>query len=225
MTVKNYHKMETVYTKAKYLEHLNLIKPSGFIINSDEIYEKSINNGKIYMYIAADEHFPHSAIFGQVVISIRFTNVEDVFSQVCASTNNLVYEADDDDFTFGRGFAHSVIGQANFDSLYDNEVHDDQSFNVVRPLLEQMINAALQWANQNDTLQNAYNNAELLSFDARTKLYSQPFPNKYLIVKRLLNKPDFQSYYNELIDFYTNEEPDSNEVTFLQTLKTHLDNL
>ncbi|MDP2159982.1 MAG: hypothetical protein Q8K02_05840, partial [Flavobacterium sp.] len=162
--------METVYTKAKYLEHLNAIKPTGFTLNSDEIFEKSINNGKIYIYIATDEHFPHSAIFGHVVVSVRFTNVENIFSQASVATNNLVYEAELDDFTFGRGFAHSVIGQANFDSLHDNEVYDDQSFNVVRPLLEQMINAALQWANQNDTLENAYNNAELLSFDARSDL-------------------------------------------------------
>ena len=48
---------------------------------------------------------------------------------------------------------------------------------------------------------------------------------QYLIVKKLLNEPDFQSYYNELINFYTNEEPDPSEATFLQTLKKILDAL
>jgi hypothetical protein len=216
--------MGTVYTKAKYLEHLNLIKPLGFTLNSDEIYEKSINNGKVYMYIAADEHFPHSAIFGQVVIRIRFTNVENIFSQACTSTNNTVYQSEADDPTFGKGFAKSVIGQENFDSLYENEVNDDQSFNLVRPLLEQMINAALQWANQNDNLQNAYNNAEMLSVEARRKLYSQPFPAKYMIVKKLLGASDYSTYAADVVSFY-NSEPDANKANFYQTLKTLLDAL
>lgn len=216
--------MDSVYTKANYLEHLNLLKPSGFSLNSDEIYEKSISNGEIYMYIAADEHFPHSAIFGQVVIRIRFTNVENIFRQACTATNNTVYQADNDDPTFGLGFADDVIGETNFDSLYDNEVYDDQSFNVVRPLLEQMINAALQWANQNDTLQNAYNNAELLSFDARSDLYSQPFPAKYMIVKKLVGASDYSSYATTVIASY-NSRGETNKANFLQTLKNILDAL
>jgi hypothetical protein len=206
------------------LEHLNLIKPNGFTLNSDEIFEKSINNGKIYMYIAADEHFPHSAIFGQVVVRIRFTNVENIFNQACIATNNLVYQADDDDPTFGQGFADDVIGQANFDSLYVNEVYDDQSFNVVRPLLEQMIDAALQWANQNDTLQNAYNNAELLSFDARSDLYSQPFPAKCMIAKKLVGASDYDSYATTVIASYISRG-ETVKANFLQTLKGILDAL
>jgi len=213
------------YIKSDFRAHLELLKPDGFTLNRDEIYEKTIANGKLFFYFAVDEHFPHSAIFGQVVIRIRFNNVEDLFNQACISTNNVVYKADEDDSTFGKGFAEDIIGEAGFDTLYDNEVEDDFSFQIVRPLLEQMRDAALSWADQNDTLQKAYDNAEALTLDARSNLYSQPFPNKYLIIKKLLNKTDFQDYIDELIDFYTNDEPDTNEVLFLNAQKTILDAL
>ena len=217
--------MKETYIKSDYRAHLELLKPQGFTLNSDEIFEKTINNGKIILYIEADEYFPHSVVFGQVMIEIRFTNVETLFKQACNNTSNAVYSADEDDLTFGRGFAEDIIGEAGFDTLYENEVEDDFSFQIVRPLLEQMRDAALAWADQNDTLQKAYDNAEALTLDVRSNLYSQPFPNKYLIIKKLLNKTDFQDYFDELIDFYTNDEPDTNEVLFLNAQKTILDAL
>lgn len=216
--------MKNTYTKANFRAHLELLKPQGFTLNSDEIYEKTITNGKIFLYIEADEHFPHSAIFGQVMIGIRFTNVENIFKQVCIATSNAVYSADDDDDTFGRGFGKSVIGETNFRSLYDYEVEDDHSFQIIRPLLEQMIAAAVSWANQNDTLQKAYDNAEALSFDARSDLYSQPFSIKYLIVKKLLNISDYSSYTSTLITNAGNRG-ETSRVSFLTTLKAILDAL
>ncbi|GGD18280.1 hypothetical protein [Flavobacterium orientale] len=216
--------MDTVYTKTKLIAHLNAIKPVGYTLNSDLFYEKAITNAIIYIRCRGQEHFPHSFIFSSILVRIRFTNVENIFNQACTATNNTVYQADDDDPTFSKGFSGNVIGQANFDSLYDNEVYDDQSFNVVRPLLEQMINAAIQWANQNDTLQNAYNNAELLSFDARSDLYSQPFPAKYMIAKKLVGASDYSSYATTVIASY-NSRGETNKANFLQTLKNILDAL
>lgn len=212
------------YKKADFRAHLELLKPDGFTLNSDEIYEKNITDGKIFLYYAADEHFPHSAIFGQVILRIRFTNVENIFSQACTATNNVVYSADDDDATFGLGFGRSVIGEAAFRSLYDNEVEDDISFQKIRPLLEQMRDAALAWADQNDTLQKAYDNAEALTFDERSNIYSQPFPPKYMIAKKLLNKSDYSSFATTAITNATNRGR-TERVTFLTALKTILDAL
>jgi hypothetical protein len=216
--------MDAVYTKAKLIAHLNEIKPVGYSLNNDLFYEKAISNATIFIRCRGQEHFPHSYIFRSVLVRIRFTNVESIFNQACTATNNNVYKADADDPTFGKGFAGNVIGQANFDSLYDNEVYDDQSFNVVRPFLEQMIIAALQWANQNDTLQNAYNNAELLSFDERSDLYSQPFPAKYMIAKKLVGASDYSSYATTVIASYISRG-ETVKANFLQTLKGILDAL
>jgi hypothetical protein len=213
------------YIKADFRAHLELLKPDGFTLNSDDEFEKTISNGKIFIVCRGNEYFPHSFRFGSVLAKIRFANVEDKFAQACTATSNATYSADEDDSTFGKGFAEDIIGEAGFDTLYDNEVEDDFSFQIVRPLLEQMRDAALSWADQNDTLQKAYDNAEALTLDARSNLYSQPFPNKYLIIKKLLNKTDFQDYFDELIDFYTNDEPDTNEVLFLNAQKTILDAL
>ena len=213
------------YIKADFRAHLELLKPDGFTLNSDEIYEKTIANGKLFFYFAADEHFPHSAVFGQVVIRIRFNNVEDLFNQACVATNNAVYKSYEDDPTFGKGFAEDIIGEAGFDTLYDNEVEDDFSFQKIRPLLEQMRDAALAWADQNDTLHKAYDNAELLPTNRdRSKIYSQPFPAKYMIVKKLMNASDYSSYATEKIT-NANGRGETDEVTFLTALKTILDAL
>jgi hypothetical protein len=64
------------YIKSDFRAHLELLKPQGFTLNSDEIFEKTINNGKIFLYIASTEYFPHSVSLGLVNIGIRFTNVE-----------------------------------------------------------------------------------------------------------------------------------------------------
>lgn len=212
------------YKKADFRAHLKLLKPDGFTLNSDEIFEKTINNGKILFYLAADEHFPHSVIFGQAVISIRFNNVEDLFNQACIATNNVVYKADEDDSTFGKGIGRSVIGEAGFDTLYDNEVEDDFSFQIVRPLLEQMRDAALAWADQNDTLQKAYGNLEAITLDARSDIYSQPFPAKYMIVKKLMSASDYSTYSTDIVNYY-NSQSDTAKANFYQLLKTNLDAL
>ena len=88
-----------------------------------------------------------------------------------------------------------------------------------------MINAAIAWANERDTLEKVYNKAEELTLDERYKVVNYPFPSKYLIIKKILNKSDFQDFYAENIDFFTNEYSDPDEVTFLTSLKTILDAL
>ena len=210
------------YIKSDFRAHLELLKPQGFTLNSDEIFEKTINNGKIFLYIASTEYFPHSVSLGLVNIGIRFTNVETLFKQACNGTSNAIYSADDDDVTFGCGFGKSVIGEANFRSLFDNEVEDDLSFQKIRHLLQQMIDAAIAWAAQNDTLQKAYGNLEAITLDARSDIYSHPFPAKYMIVKKLMSTSDYSSYSTDIVNYY-NSQSDTTKANFYQLLKTTLD--
>jgi len=210
------------YIKSDFRAHLELLKPDGFTLNSDEIFEKTINNGKIFLYIASTEYFPHSVSLGLVNIGIRFTNVETLFKQACNGTSNAIYSADDDDVTFGCGFGKSVIGEANFRSLFDNEVEDDLSFQKIRHLLQQMIDAALAWADQNDTLQKAYDNLEAITLDARSDIYSQPFPAKYMIIKKLMNASDYSTYSTDIVNYY-NSQSDTTKANFYQLLKATLD--
>lgn len=212
------------YIHSDFRAHLELLKPDGFTLNSDDIFEKSINNGTIFISVGGDEHFPHGVGFRQVMVGIRFTNVESLFKQACLATNNGVYRADEDDSTFGRGFADDVIGEAGWDALWENEVVDDHSFQIIRPLQEQMINAALEWVAKYDTLEKAYAEAELLSLDERSSIYTQPFPAKYMIVKKLLNKSDYSSYTTTAIANASNRGR-TERVAFLTALKNILDAL
>jgi hypothetical protein len=210
------------YIKSDFRAHLELLKPDGFTLNSDDMFEKTITDGKIYIGCRGNEHFPHSYIFGSILLRIRFNDVEDLFNQVCIATSNSVYKAYEDDSTFGKGFAEDIIGEAGFDTLYDNEVEDDHSFQIVRPLLEQMRDAALAWADQNDTLQKAYGNLEAITLDARSDIYSQPFPAKYMIVKKLRSASDYSTYSTDIVNYY-NSQSDTAKAIFYQLLKTTLD--
>jgi hypothetical protein len=212
------------YIKSDFRAHLELLKPDGFTLNLDDMFEKTITDGKIYIGCRGNEHFPHSYIFGSILLRIRFNDVEDLFNQVCIATSNSVYKAYDDDPTFGLGFAEDVIGESGFDTLYDNEVEDDHSFQIVRPLLEQMRDAALAWADQNDTLQKAFDNTEAISLDARSDIYSHPFPAKYMIVKKLMSTSDYSSYSTDIVNYY-NSQSDTTKANFYQLLKTTLDAL
>jgi len=210
------------YIKSDFRAHLELLKPDGFTLNSDDEFEKTISNGKIFIVCRGNEYFPHSFRFGSVLAKIRFANVEDKFAQACTATSNATYSADADDSTFARGFGRAVIGEAGFDTLYDNEVEDDHSFQIVRPLLEQMRDAALAWADQNDTLQKAFDNTEAISLDARSDIYSHPFPAKYMIVKKLMSTSDYSSYSTDIVNYY-NSQSDTTKANFYQLLKTTLD--
>jgi hypothetical protein len=212
------------YIKADFRAHLELLKPDGFTLNSDDEFEKTISNGKIFIVCRGNEYFPHSFRFGSVLAKIRFANVEDKFAQACTATSNATYSADEDDSTFGKGFAEDIIGEAGFDTLYDNEVEDDFSFQIVRPLLEQMRDAALAWADQNDTLQKAFDNTEAISLDARSDIYSHPFPAKYMIVKKLMSTSDYSSYSTDIVNYY-NSQSDTTKANFYQLLKATLDAL
>lgn len=211
------------YIKADYRAHLDLLKPQGFTLNSDDIFEKSITNGKIYIVCSGSEYFPHSFVFNTISARIKFTNVEDKFAQACTATSNAFYTSDADDFTFTNGFG-TELSDAEYRSLFDNEVEDDHSFQMVRSLLERMINKALEWVVKYDTLEKAYTEAELLTFDERSDIYSVPFPAKYMIVKKLLNKSDYTSYATTAISNATNRGR-TERVAFLTALKNILDAL
>lgn len=220
--------MNTTYNKENLQVHLELLKPSGYTLESFEnefFYTKDESLRKITITPFYDDYFPHDVVFTGVSVSVLFYNVEQIL-------NNLYVSNPITDFrhflnetpTFSKGFS-SALSNTEYDKLKNTKVFDDSTFYLVKPLLQQMITAAVNFVNQNQNLQDFYNFGEAMSIEELTNFYIQPLPPRRMIVKKLTNAPDFNSYAVGLIDRYFNQYNRPQMGNFLQALKNHLDNL
>lgn len=219
--------MKTTYNREDLKVHLELIKPAGFTLESFEdefYYTKQEVEIKIILTPSYSVYFPSDIIFNSLSVDVLFNNVEQIFHDVYVN-NTYVYFKHflNETPTFKKNF-HSVLTQINKDKLKSTQVSDESTFYIVKPILEQMINAALSFVNQNQTLQNFYDLAESMPIMEQANFYSQPLPERKLIIKKLLNVSDYHNYATQLISYHT-QEGEMDEVNFLQALKTHLDNL
>lgn len=219
--------METTYNKESLQVHLEQIKPLGYTLESFEnefFYTKTEPSRKITITPFYDEYFPHDVIFSTVSVSVLFYNVEQIFNDVYVNNQNV-------DFrhflnktpTFSEDFS-DVLSSTEITLLDSVKVFDDTSFSLVKPLIQQMINAAVVFGNQNQTLQDFYNLGEAMNIENQANFYIQPLPQRKMIVKKLLNIP-YDQYALDLINFYSNIEPDIQEANFIQVLKNHLDSI
>lgn len=219
--------METTYNRVDLQAHLELIKPAGFSLESfedDFYFTKHEVDRKIIIKSSHGIYFPSHVNFNGVILKVIYHNVEQIFNEVYINNTNVYFKHIlNETTTFNKSF-YSVLSQTDKDKLKTNEVYDDSSFFIIKSILEQMINAALSFLNQNQTLQSFYDLGETMPIIEQANFYSQPLPERKLIIKKILNKPDYNSYASELINYHT-QEGDIDEVNFLQALKAYLDNL
>ena len=219
--------METVYNKEELLAHLELIKPSGYALESFEnefYFTKQEPQRKITITPFYDDYFPHDIVFTGVFIDVLFNDVEQIFHNVYVNNSNVDFKHFlNETPTFSKGFS-SILTVADKEKLKSTQVFDDSSFYIVKPLLEQMITAAVNFVNQNQTLENFYNLGEAMGIEQQANFYVQPLPERKLIIKKLLLVSDYSSHATQLINYYT-QEGEIQDANFIQALKNHLDNL
>lgn len=219
--------METTYNKENLQVHLEQIKPLGYTLESIEnefFYTKSETQRKLIISPMYNDYFPHDVVFASVFVDVLYTNVEQIFHDVYVNNQNVDFKHFlNETPTFSKGFS-SVLNSLEKNKLKNTKVFDDASFSQVKPLLQQMINAAVIFANQNQTLQDFYNLGEAMNIENQANFYIQPLPQRKMIVKKLINIP-YDQYALDLINFYSNIEPDIQEANFIQVLKNHLDSI
>lgn len=158
--------MEITYNREDLQAHLELIKPAGYTLESFEnefFYTKQEVQRKITITPFYDDYFPHDVVFTGVSVSVLFYNVEQIL-------NNLYVSNPINDFkhflnktpTFLKGFT-SILSTSDKEKLKSTQVYDDSSFYLVKTSLEQMITAAINFVNQNQTLQDFYNLGEAMN--------------------------------------------------------------
>lgn len=214
----------TTYNKENLLEHLNILKPLGYTIDGDGAYVKQETAKRIEISFSIDEDFPFDARFYGISVGICFTEVEQIFHQIWQTFPNLDFGHSLTASTFNEGFREDIIGQSGYEFLLDNPVSDTASFNEAFPYLNQLMNAAVNFANQYTTLQNFYNYAESMPIQDQAHFYNQPLPARKMIIKKLLNISDYSTYSTDVVNHY-NQQPDVEEAAFLQALKNYLDTL
>jgi hypothetical protein len=218
--------METTYNREDLQAHLELIKPNGFSLQSygnEFYYTKQETGRKIFIMPSYQEYFPHDVVFSSISVDILFNNVEQILHDVYENNTYVDFKHFlNESPTFSKGI-YSVLNQNDKDKLKSTQVSDDTTFNIVKPILEQMINAALTFVNQNQTLQNFYDLGEAMNDDDQLNFYGHPASFRMAIIKKLLNIP-YNSFLQNEIALY-NQHNMTDVVSFANALKTHLDNL
>lgn len=213
-----------VYNEEQLTAHLQQLLPAGYSMNQYGQFVKTEPHRSILLSLGYAEFFPFGVYFSGFGAGICFHRVEEILHEVYVNHPNLDWGHNIDSDTFSRSFSHSVLGRDFFiDNVYEVQVEDDATFNQVKPYLQQMINAALAFLEEYQTLQDFYDLSEPMTLEEKANFYSPPMPPRRLIVKKLLN----QSYIDLAqgdIDYYV-QEGDNAEASFAQDLKNHLDNL
>jgi hypothetical protein len=214
----------TTYNKKNLIEHLNSLKPAGYILDSDGFYLKQEAGKRIEIQFSIDEDFPFDARFYGISVGVCFTEVEQIFHLVWQNFPNLDFGHSLTASTFDKSFREDIIGEIGYHFLLDNPVTDAFTFSQVYPYLTQIRNAALAFLNQHQTLQDFFDYAETMTIQEQANFYNQPLPPRKMILMKLLNNPNYSNYSTDVVDYY-NQQSDPTEAAFLQALKNHLDNL
>lgn len=218
--------MSKVYNKEDLHRHLRQILPAGYGMNSNGQFLKrdDDNDRTIMLSFGIRERFPFGVNFFALGAGITFHQVEEILHTVYLDHPNLEWGHDVDSDTFYRDFSDRVLGrQFVIDNVDDVTVENDVTFAQVRPYLQQMLDAALNFLSTYQTLQQFYDFGETLASRDNAGFYSQNSPPKRLIIGKLLGIP-YDSLANQFINKYASLNYNA-DAAFIQDLKTQLDNL
>ncbi|WP_136468746.1 hypothetical protein [Flagellimonas onchidii] len=104
------------------------------------------------------------------------------------------------------------------------DVEDDTSFNVVKPHLQLLVDAALQFFDDYATLQNVFDHVEILPIPQMAKFVRKPMPLRRMIIKKLVNDPNYGAYSQQIVNNTVTNYP-GELGDFATALKDKLDSL
>lgn len=218
--------METTYNKEDLQAHLLLIKPDGYALESignEFFYTKQETQRKITIRPYYDEYFPHDVVFRTVSIDVLYYNVEQILHDVYVDNSYVHFNHTlNKSKTFSKNFS-GTLSTLEINELCNTKVYDDASFFQIKPMLEQMMTAALNFVEQSQTIQDFYNLGELMDEDDQLNFYNHPASFRMAIIKKLLNVP-YDVFLQDEIAIYEQHNLED-LVSFALALKNYLDNM
>ncbi len=187
-----------VYNKSDFLRQADQLIPNDFLrLGSEAIYIKEENSKKIELAVTSANYFPHSVVFTGIVAEITFVEVETIFNEIYKSyelpSNSVIHPQ-----TVNINLSNAQGVDLNF--LYKNQVSNDNDFNTIRPMLESLIDESIVFFEQFVGLTQLYEYLENLDQRDKARFISQPFSFRYMIIKKLVNAEDFDSYAQNMIE-------------------------
>lgn len=217
------------YTKKDLKTHLESIIPKGYSINNPSTTErfhftKVESDKKIWIELVDTTDFPIEVNFmGVINLLVAFNEVEDIFDYACQNSTNSPFTHDDNDFTIQIAL-NPDGGQNEIMMIRENDVNNDESFKKIQPNLEKLIEKGLDYLKSSSTLSDWFRYIETLTKDEKFYAISHPFNARYLILKKLFNQSDYDSYANTIINHFTTQG-ETAKANFFQVLKNKLDNI
>ena len=213
-----------VYNEEQLTAHLQQLMPAGYSMNQYGDFVKTESYRTIVLSFDYSEFFPFGIYFSGFGAEISFHRVEEILNEVYVNHPNLGWGHALDSNTFYKDFGYSVLGRDFFiDNVYEVQVEDDATFNQVKPYLQQMIDAALAFLEEYQTLQDFYDLAQTMTPQEQAKFYSSPPPPRKLIIRKLLSIP-YADMAQQLVTAY-NDHNLVADANFFVELKNHLDSL
>ncbi|MGB5980827.1 MAG: hypothetical protein WBG46_01670 [Nonlabens sp.] len=215
-----------VYNKEDLHRHLEELRPEGYVMNKyGQFLKREENNDRTIMLTHGRvERFPFGVNFSNFTVGVTFHPVENIIHTVYKNHPDLRWGHDKTANTFGRSFSDRILGrEIVLNNVYGVLVEDDASFARVRPHLQTMQDAGLDFLRQHESLRDFHNLAETMQIEEMAGFYSQPLPVRRITVYKLMGLP-----YDDMATALINKYAQRNElekVAFVQDLKTYLDNL
>jgi hypothetical protein len=216
---------QDVYLKRDWLNHIQSLLPDGFTVFDGDEFKKTGPVYDLYLTFSYSEYFPHSACFDGISLEYRFHQVEQIFATIFSNFSNnseLPFGNLNTFTTIHFGFGRNVLGDEAYFKMREEEVYDNQSFEMVRPIIQNLMNLAIDFENQHNTLSDIYSIVESKG-SQYWKHYRQPAPGFRAIVRKVLG----YNYSNDLISDINRQTQSGKTVlsSFHQEIKDYLDNM
>lgn len=211
------------YNKENLLRHTDELVPADFIrLGNEPYYTKRLSDRELRMYFSVNQYYPHSAVIRAISVDVYIDAIETIFDEVLRENPINDLDPNQKKDTIGGGGAN--IPGVDRDLLNQLDVEDDTTFAIVRPELEKIVQGALQFYDDFSSLQAIHDHVETLSGRAKGNFLRQPLASRLMILKKLINASDYESYSQSIVNFYVSEN-NTERADFNLALKTRLDNL
>jgi len=216
---------QDVYLKSDWLNHIQSLLPAGFTVFDGDEFKKTGPVYDLYLTFSYSDYFPHSACFDGISLRYRFHQVEQIYATIFSSLPNnseLSFGNLSRFGTFSFGFGRNILGDEAYFEMREKEVYDNQSFEIVKPIIKNLMDLAIDFENQHNTLSDIYSIVESKG-SQYWKHYRQLAPVLRAIVRKLLGlnySTDLNSAISGLQLKGYNVDSD-----FCQATKDYLDNM
>ncbi|WP_136468745.1 hypothetical protein [Flagellimonas onchidii] len=203
------------YNKEDFLVHADSVIPTDFKrMGNEPYYVKQLVDRELRMLFSLRQYYPHSVVIRGIMVNVYIDAIENIFDEVLRISPLDGYMSNEKKDTIGGG-GYNISG-VNYTLLDVQDVEDDTTFAIVQ--------GALQFYDTFSTLQAIHDYLETLPLMQMGNFLQQPMPYRRMILKKLVEAPDYEVYTQSIVDFYTLEN-NIEELNFVSALKTKLNSL